>query len=173
MAVSNSTCRRRKNLRRWSSNPSGKLLYERPTRGIVCGAMRSMCGADAGCSAKKIPSDTINYQADTADAASARLHRNCACTASMPRLLRPGGLFESGKAKLLTLPLHLPLPYPTLPGLIFRQKRKRAKAAGVGCGVRLAGGARSRVSSPSTPRPRARALPAARPTRPTPAQRET
>ena len=42
-------------LRRWSSNPSGKCSYERPTRGTVCGTMRSMCGADAGCLA-------INYQ---------------------------------------------------------------------------------------------------------------
>ena len=41
--------------RRWSSNPSGKCSYERPTRGTVCGTMRSMCGADAGCLA-------INYQ---------------------------------------------------------------------------------------------------------------
>ena len=41
--------------RRWSSNPSGKCSYERPTRGKVCGTMRSMCGADAGCLA-------INYQ---------------------------------------------------------------------------------------------------------------
>ena len=32
---------------RWSSNPSGKCLYERPTRGTVSGTMRSMCGADA------------------------------------------------------------------------------------------------------------------------------
>ena len=44
-----STCRR------WSSNPSGKCSYQRPTRGTVCGTMRSMCGADAGCLA-------INYQ---------------------------------------------------------------------------------------------------------------
>ena len=35
--------------RRWSSNPSGKCSYERPTRGTVCGTMRCMCGADAGC----------------------------------------------------------------------------------------------------------------------------
>ena len=35
--------------------PSGKCSYERPTRGTVCGTMRSMCGADAGCLA-------INYQ---------------------------------------------------------------------------------------------------------------
>jgi hypothetical protein len=41
--------------RRWSSNPSGKCSYERPTRGTVCATMRSMCGADAGCLA-------INYQ---------------------------------------------------------------------------------------------------------------
>jgi hypothetical protein len=41
--------------RRWSSNPSGKCSYERPTRGTVCGTMRSMCGADAGYLA-------INYQ---------------------------------------------------------------------------------------------------------------
>ena len=41
--------------RRWSSNPSGKCSYELPTRGTVCGTMRSMCGADAGCLA-------INYQ---------------------------------------------------------------------------------------------------------------
>ena len=41
--------------RRWSSNPSGKCSSERPTRGTVCGTMRSMCGADAGCLA-------INYQ---------------------------------------------------------------------------------------------------------------
>jgi len=41
--------------RRWSSNPSGKCSYVRPTRGTVCGTMRSMCGADAGCLA-------INYQ---------------------------------------------------------------------------------------------------------------
>ena len=34
---------------RWSSNPSEKCLYERPTRGTVCGTMRGMCGADAGC----------------------------------------------------------------------------------------------------------------------------
>ena len=33
--------------RRWSSNPSRKCSYERPTRGTVCGTMRSMCGADA------------------------------------------------------------------------------------------------------------------------------
>ena len=39
----------------WSSNPSGKCSYERPTRGTVCGTMRSMCGADAGCLA-------INFQ---------------------------------------------------------------------------------------------------------------
>ena len=38
-------------LRRWSSNPSGKCSYERPTRATVCGTMRSVCGADAGCSA--------------------------------------------------------------------------------------------------------------------------
>ena len=42
-------------LRRWSSNPSAKCSYERPTRGTVGGTMRSMCGADAGCLA-------INYQ---------------------------------------------------------------------------------------------------------------
>ena len=41
--------------RRWSSNPSGKCSCERPTRGTVCGTMRSMCGADASCLA-------INYQ---------------------------------------------------------------------------------------------------------------
>jgi len=41
--------------RRWSSSPSGKCSYERPTRGTVCGTMRSMCGADASCLA-------INYQ---------------------------------------------------------------------------------------------------------------
>ena len=41
--------------RRWGSNPSGKCSYERPTRGTVCGTVRSMCGADAGCLA-------INYQ---------------------------------------------------------------------------------------------------------------
>ena len=35
--------------RRCSWNPSGKCSYERPTRGTVCGTMRSMCGADAGC----------------------------------------------------------------------------------------------------------------------------
>ena len=34
--------------RRWSSNPSEKCSYERPTWGTVCGTMRSMCGADAG-----------------------------------------------------------------------------------------------------------------------------
>ena len=34
---------------RWSSNPSGKCSYERPTRGTVCGTLRSMCGSDAGC----------------------------------------------------------------------------------------------------------------------------
>ena len=33
---------------RWRSNPSGKCSYERPTRGTVCGTMRSMFGADAG-----------------------------------------------------------------------------------------------------------------------------
>ena len=37
--------------RRWSSNPTGKFPYERPTRGSVCGTMRIMCGADTGCSA--------------------------------------------------------------------------------------------------------------------------
>ena len=31
------------------SNPSGKCSDERPTRGTVCGTMRSMCGADVGC----------------------------------------------------------------------------------------------------------------------------
>ena len=41
--------------RRWSSNPSGECSYERPTRGTVCGTMRSMCGDDAGCLA-------IDYQ---------------------------------------------------------------------------------------------------------------
>ena len=41
--------------RRWSLNPSGKCSYERPTRGTVCGTVRSMCGADAGCLA-------MNYQ---------------------------------------------------------------------------------------------------------------
>ena len=35
--------------RRWSSNLSGKCLYAQPTRGTVCGTMRSMCSADAGC----------------------------------------------------------------------------------------------------------------------------
>ena len=40
---------------RWSSNPSEKCSYERPTRGILGGTMRSMCGADASCLA-------INYQ---------------------------------------------------------------------------------------------------------------
>ena len=34
---------------RWSENLSGKCSYERPTRGTLCGTMRSMCGADAGC----------------------------------------------------------------------------------------------------------------------------
>ena len=34
--------------RRWTSNPSGKCSYERPTRDAVCGTMRSMCSADAG-----------------------------------------------------------------------------------------------------------------------------
>ena len=41
--------------RRWNSDPSGKCSYERPTRGTVCGTMRSMCSAAAGCLA-------INYQ---------------------------------------------------------------------------------------------------------------
>ena len=36
-------------VKRWSSNPSGKCSYARPTRGTVCGTMRSMYGADAGC----------------------------------------------------------------------------------------------------------------------------
>ena len=40
----------------WSSNPSGKCSCERPTRGTVCGTMRSMCGADAGCLAINQPS---------------------------------------------------------------------------------------------------------------------
>ena len=31
------------------ANPPGKCSYEWPTRGTVCGAMGSMCGADAGC----------------------------------------------------------------------------------------------------------------------------
>ena len=35
--------------RRWNSNQSEKCSYERPTLGTVCGTMRSMCGADAGC----------------------------------------------------------------------------------------------------------------------------
>ena len=35
-------------LRRWGSTPSGKCSYEWPTRGKVCGTMRSMCSADAG-----------------------------------------------------------------------------------------------------------------------------
>ena len=43
------------NGRMWSSNPSGECSYERPARGTVCGTMRSMCGADAGCLA-------INHQ---------------------------------------------------------------------------------------------------------------
>ena len=51
----------------WSSNPSGKYSYERPTRGTVCGTMRSMCGADAGCLA-------INHKFDLDRAVSA-LHR--------------------------------------------------------------------------------------------------
>jgi hypothetical protein len=40
---------------RWSSNPSGKCSYERPTRSTVCGTMRGMCGAGAACLA-------MNYQ---------------------------------------------------------------------------------------------------------------
>ena len=47
--------------RRWGSNPSGKCSHERPTRGTVCGTMRGMCGADAGCLA-------INYQSLCASA---------------------------------------------------------------------------------------------------------
>jgi len=35
--------------KRWSLNPSAKCSYERPPRGTVCGTMRGMCGADAGC----------------------------------------------------------------------------------------------------------------------------
>ena len=53
-----SACLRRRwgsKRRRWGSNPSGKCSYERPTRGTLCGTMRSMRGADAGCLA-------INYQ---------------------------------------------------------------------------------------------------------------
>jgi len=47
VSVKNSLSGRR---RRWiSKNPSGKSSYERPTRGTVCGTMRSICGADAGC----------------------------------------------------------------------------------------------------------------------------
>ena len=46
----------RENVRRWNSNPSGKCSYERPARGTVCGTMRSMCGADAGCSAMNFQS---------------------------------------------------------------------------------------------------------------------
>ena len=42
--------------RRWSSKPSGKCSYERPTRSTVCGTMCSMCGADAGCLAIKYQS---------------------------------------------------------------------------------------------------------------------
>ena len=45
-------------MRRWSSHPSGKCSYERPIRGTVCGTMRSMCDADAGCSA--IDSQSLN-----------------------------------------------------------------------------------------------------------------
>ena len=41
--------------RRWSSNAFGKCSYEQPTRGTVCGKMRSMCGPDAACFA-------IHYQ---------------------------------------------------------------------------------------------------------------
>ena len=41
--------------RRQSSKPSGKCWHDWPTRGTVCGTLRSMCGADAGCLA-------INYQ---------------------------------------------------------------------------------------------------------------
>jgi len=58
------------------SNPSGKCSYERPTRGTVCGTMRSMCSADAGCLA-------INYQSlcrSGRSAGSRRWLRGCART---------------------------------------------------------------------------------------------
>ena len=51
--------------RRWGSNPSEKCSYKRPTRGTVCGTMRSMCGADANCLA-------INYQSLSLDATAPR-----------------------------------------------------------------------------------------------------
>ena len=44
-----------KPLERWSSNPSAKCSYERPTQVLVCDTMRIMGGAEAGCLA-------INYQ---------------------------------------------------------------------------------------------------------------
>jgi len=42
--------------RRWSSNLSRKCLHEQPTWVTVCGTKRSMCGADAVCSAMRYQS---------------------------------------------------------------------------------------------------------------------
>ena len=57
------------------SNPSGKCSYERPTRGTVCGTMRSMCGADAGCLA-------INYQSLLSLTQSSLSRATCALSCS-------------------------------------------------------------------------------------------
>ena len=60
--------RMREKVRMWSSNPSGKCSFERPTWGTVCGTMRSMCGADAGCLA-------IHYNLPTLMRASNQFRR--------------------------------------------------------------------------------------------------
>ena len=74
--------RKREKGRRWSSNPSGKCSYERPTRGIVCGTMHSMCGAGAGCLA-------INYQSLFIQSARGLTHR------TLPRCYRQGSSVTS------------------------------------------------------------------------------
>ena len=63
-------------LKSWSSNSSGKCSYERPTRGTVCGTMRSMCGADAGCSA-------INYLSLSGGSQPAGWRRAAAAAATL------------------------------------------------------------------------------------------
>ena len=84
---------------RWSSNPSGKCSYERPTRGTVCGTMRSMCGADAGCLA-------INYQSLFACRGTSLMGNSAPLapySRTMPGALRwswGGGLFLMSDAPL-------------------------------------------------------------------------
>ena len=109
--------------RRWSSNPAGKCSYERLTRGRVCGTMRSMCGADAGCLA-------IHHQprvSNTKKGGTLEVER-ALMSSSSSRMSPPASLYHT-HTHTLSLSLYLPHTYThtyTL-SLLYTQRHTHTK----------------------------------------------